>query len=994
MLKFLIAHTDEPTEDDHKVQASSSKHKINRQYGKSAVKSLTCFLCGRDGHKKINCPKFVSDKKCNFCKLRGHNEEECYKKKRSQNTTKRTINKIDNSASDLGNLESHKTAKVDGHSVSAYIDFGSGCNTMKKDIQGKLGLKLEMDDGNVVIEGYGGSQVVPLGIVKAEFEVDEIETRTEFYVVPNTLQSTDVLIGRPITERENVFVYKTPQMLKLTKTNLFVELPDDIASNDKISIYAKKNIVVRPGVNLIGIKAMLNEGVLYSNLSEKYREGATMIVPENKIRLRDGTGYLRVLNLGLSGINIQGDACLARGVTNAERRPELENNDEGDHMNKLRALLERYSNCFKENTTLLSNIDVEMTIELSSKAAITCKPYRLSLFEREKVRKIVADLMEKGIVEPANSPYASPILLLKKKTGDFRMVVDYRRLNSITVKDKDPLPLIEDQLERVAGNGVFTTLDLRSGYHQINMERESRKYTAFVTPDGHYQYTRVPFGLSNAPAVFQRAINTVLGPIRHDYALVYLDDILVLSKDFNQGLKRLEIVLNRLSEAGLTLNKDKCEFLKTSVEYLGAEISNNTIRPSPRKVEAVVRFAVPTNVHQTRQFLGLASYFRKFIRNFVLKAKPLTLLLKKKTDWVWSTEQQDAFNLLREELSTSPVLATFNTEADTQLHTDASQSGIGGVLLQKQSGNEWKPVAYMSRQTIDAETRYHSYELETLAVYEAVTKFRNYLYGKHFIIKTDCNAMRLTWSKKEMSPRVGRWWLAMQDYDFTVEHCPGTQMKHADALSRNAIKINTIQVNDWVVAVQTQDEDLQLIREQVNNKEAEACYTIVDDKVCRKVGDQFKIIVPKDVRWRVVRMFHDDNGHPHWERTFHAMKETYWFKDMRKFVKKFVGSCLPCMTSKRVTGKRRTQLHPIEKVAEPFHTLHLDHLGPFCKTPEGNTHILATIDGFTKFVWLEAVPDTSSLYVCKALEQVIKLVHPPKRVITDRGKGFDNRTFL
>lgn len=210
------------------------------------------------------------------------------------------------------------------------------------------------------------------------------------------------------------------------------------------------------------------------------------------------------------------------------------------------------------------------------------------------------------------------------------MVVDYRKLNGITVKDRYPLPLIEDLLDRLNNGVVFTTLDLKFGYHQIRMAEDSKRFTAFVTPEGHYHYNRMPFGLSNVPAVFQCAINLALGPLAHQYALIYLDDILIVARDRSEGLVRLKEVLGALAKAGFTLNLLKCEFLKTSIEYLGTQIKDGSVSPSPKKLQAVQKFPTPTNVHQTRQFVGLASYFRKYIKEFALKAKPLTIMLKKK----------------------------------------------------------------------------------------------------------------------------------------------------------------------------------------------------------------------------------------------------------------------------------------------------------------------------------------------------------------------------
>lgn len=991
LLKFLILNNDN---NYIRVKTMDANSNHFRKQSSNKINKLICFLCKKEGHKKGDCPCNKSIKQCNFCKLKGHLEQDCFKKQKTfdkGNTSKQVIRTVICGNDDSGNEKFYKFAKINNNVVSVYVDFGSGCNTIKLDVVNKLGLVRSPDKINVTIEGYGGANVVPLGLIKQTLEIDEIKTETDFYIVPNNLQEVDIIIGRPVTEKQGVLVFKSSSVLKLSdNVNFLKQLPNYIEHEERLKFNANNEVIIRPGINLICVKANIETESLHSNYSEQEHSGVTLVIPQHKINFYNGKGYLRILNTSLNNVIIEENTCLARS---AQCKPMIDTIANNNIKQKLEDVLAKYPKAFGENDALLSNIDTEMTIELTTSVPVSSKPYRLSIYEREQVREIVEDLMEKSIIEPANSPYSSPIILLKKKNGSTRMVVDYRKLNSITVKDRFPLPLIEDQLERINGSKVFTTLDLKSGYHQISMAPESRKYTAFVTPDGHYQYTRVAFGLCNAPAVFQRAINLVLGQLRHSYALVYLDDILIVSTTIDQGLERLNIVLQALNSAGLTLNLAKCEFLKSSVEYLGVEISNGELRPSSRKIEAVEKFPKPRNVHQTRQFIGLASYFRKYIKDFALKAAPLTSLLKKNAPWRWDVEQIRAFERLKQELISSPTLAAYNSQADTQLHTDASKIGIGGALLQKQEDNKWKPVAYMSRQTTDPETRYHSFELETLAVFEAIKRFRNYLFGKKFVIITDCSAIRLTWSKKDMSPRVGRWWLALQEYDFTIEHRPGTKMLHVDALSRNPIHINVMNTKDWIYAVQVNDEDTQLIRRQVLNNEAPKDYTVVDDKVCKIINGEPKIFIPRDLRWRVTKMHHDDNGHPGWQRALDSIRETYWFVDMKNFVKKFVTNCIACMTNKRPTGKRKIALHPIEKVAIPFHTLHMDHLGPFCKSPLGNAHILVIIDGFTKFVWLEAVPDTGSLHVCNTVEQLIKLVHPPKRIITDRGKGFHCRMF-
>lgn len=748
-----------------------------------------------------------------------------------------------------------------------------------------------------------------------------------------------------------------------------------------------------PGINKIEISCKMLNGEIISNVSEQNRNGCHIVIPSSRIELHNGSGILTVLNLSKLETSYDKGQCVSRGIPSGQSPTEVPVAPEvlpKDVQQRLDNLLNQYQICFAKNNAELGNTNIEMEIKLTSSQPVCYRPYQLSYYERHMVREIINDLLKNDIIEPSVSPYASPILLVKKKTGDVRMCIDYRKLNAITVKDKYPLPRIENQLERLAGNNCFTTLDLKSGYHQLKVAENSRPYTAFITPDGHYQYKRIPFGLTNAPAVFQRAINDILGSLRFSYALAYLDDILIISNGRKEGLERLENVLKIFRNANLTLNREKCSFLKSTVDYLGSVISNGELRPSQHKIEAITNFPTLRNVHDVRRFLGLASYFRKFIHNFALKAKPLTILTKASTPWQWKEDQEAAFNLLKQELSSEPVLALYDPKLETQLHTDASQIGLAGLLMQKQSDGKWKPVMYTSQQTSDSESRFHSYELETLSVVISVRKFRNYLYGIKFTVVTDCNALRLTWTKRDLSPRIGRWWLALQEYDFDVIYRPGTQMKHVDALSRQPLPftVNMIKEADWVDCIQSQDDGCMLIKKQLEEGTAEKCYTLVDNKICRVINKENRILIPKDVRWRVVKLQHDDNGHPGLKRTLESIQRKYWFPQMKEFVTKYVKSCIPCLSVKKPTGKRKGYLHPIPKMNKPFHTLHLDHLGPFCRTGNGNVYMLVIVDAFTKYVWIEAVPDTSTKHVVQCLKLLIKIFGVPDRVISDRGKCF------
>ncbi|CAH1372899.1 hypothetical protein MTP99_014326 [Tenebrio molitor] len=531
------------------------------------------------------------------------------------------------------------------------------------------------------------------------------------------------------------------------------------------------------------------------------------------------------------------------------------------------------------------------------------------------------------------------------------------------------------------------------------MSSESVQYTSFVTQDGQYEYVRMPFGLCNAPAVFQRMINRFLGQYRFSKVLCYLDDILLPAVSLKQSMEVLRDVLETFKTAGLTLNLSKCFFLREIIEYLGYRISASLIQPSRSKIEAVKGFPAPGDVHHVRQFLGLTGYFRKLISGYAEKSKPLTALLHKDAIWVWGTDQERAFKLLQQELTSEPVLRLFDPTLKTRLYTDASRIGLAGILVQVKNGKEFV-VSYFSRHTTTAEQKYHSFELETLAIVASVKRFRQYLLGIPFMIFTDCAAVRSTFLKSEINARVGRWVLELSQYQYDIKHKGNQQMRHVDALSRNlpsceqGVCAVIISQDDWLLAVQQDDKGIVAIKrilesgDRQGNKDVFENYTLKSGKVHTSRGARW--VVPKLSRFQLLRMAHDDSGHVGVEKTYEVLAEKFWFRRMRRFVTK---NCLNCLFFKSPAGKPQGYLHPIRKVPQPFHTVHVDHLGPFVKTKNGNVHILVIIDAFTKFILLQPVKSTQSRYVISSFREFVKLFGTPKRIISDRGKAFDNKAF-
>lgn len=492
-----------------------------------------------------------------------------------------------------------------------------------------------------------------------------------------------------------------------------------------------------------------------------------------------------------------------------------------------------------------------------------------------------------------------------------------------------------------------------------------------------------------------------------------MDDIVIGSKSIPEGMEKLQQVLDLLKEANLTLNLKKCHFLKISIEYLGFEISGEGVRPGIRKTEAVAAFPMPQTAHDIRQFIGLASFFRRFVCNFASLARPLTSLTRADAKWLWGHEQAEAFQKIKDILTSRPVLTIYNPNSLTELHTDASKIGIGGILLQRENEKSpLKAVAYFSRQTTAEEHHLHSFELETLAVVMSLNRFRVYLLGITFKVVTDCNALRTTLTKRDLVPRIARWWLLVQDYDFTVEYRPGTQMQHADCLSRNPLPVNQSDdlLTEHLTILNVTLDEQSLAKVQLSDprlihikcildrncqeaREVRDNYTLKDGKIYRKLGTDLKWAVPRDARWKVCQICHDESGHFSFDKTIEKMRRDYWFPRMTQFVKKYVRACIPCAYAKEPAGKKQGMLHPIPKPNIPFQCIHIDHLGPFVRSKSGNTYILGIIDAFTKFVVLRAVRNTKTKTSVNVLREFIGLFGTPKIIISDRGTSFTSDEF-
>lgn len=1003
------------------------------------INDLVCYNCKEKGHISTKCPKPI--RKCNNCNRIGHSTTECRQRGNSNNNNiEKRILFTETTKSDS---KYHKTVLINNIiSADAFVDFGSDCTLIRKDFAENNSLVINKDN-LPNIRGFGNSVYIPVGKTKLTIRIGDVCADVEAYVVENSLLSKTLLIGQNFTERDDLIVIKTNERLEFLKREIQSELtslPVENNENGKVVLRITSDVSVDT-VDLVDCSEETKTTTsVFIEDSVRWTGDKNYCIVGGIYSLQKGLCQVTVCNMSTEPLYLKSDITLARAQIVVDCDSLTNNNNNNLKVNQISgpiqfepitieevnineklsqeqkdsvvSLINKHRHCFAKNLSELGCTNVsEMEIVLSDQTPVVYRPYRLSFSEREKVREIVQELIDNNVVEESTSSYASPIILVSKKDGGSRLCVDFRALNRKTVKDHFPMPRIDDQLDLLNGNRYFSSLDLASGYYQIPVRADCRYLTAFITPDGLYQFKKMPFGLVNSPSVFQRTINKVLGNTRFRSALAYMDDILIPGKDFKEEYERLEKTFELIEVAGLTLNLKKCNFFKENLEYLGYEISQSGVKPGKLKIDAVNKFPTPKNPHEVRQFIGLASYFRKFIRNFAAIARPLTDLTQKNFSWQWGAEQEKSFCDLKEALVQRPLLGIYDPRKITFLHTDASKYGLGGILMQKDNEElPLKPVAYFSRKTTHDEQNYHAYELETLAVVASLQRFRVYLLGIKFTLVTDCSALRASFAKRDLIPRIARWWIILQEYNFDIVYKPGHTMSHVDALSRNPQPSEMIQNDtsplvlsitqeDWLLSIQLDDSELKRVRAILEDKnlsdviEIKKNYEIKNNRLYRKINDQLKWVVPKSARFQICKLNHDDIGHFSVEKTLAKIKKDFWFPKMRRFITKYVRSCIECAYSKEPSGPKEGLLHPIHKVDRPFDTVHIDHLGPFVKSGKGYSYLLVLVDSFTKFCLIKPLRNLKSRPTISTLEDIFSTFGYPNRLISDRGTSFTSQAF-
>ncbi|MEN7973501.1 MAG: reverse transcriptase domain-containing protein [Verrucomicrobiota bacterium] len=661
------------------------------------------------------------------------------------------------------------------------------------------------------------------------------------------------------------------------------------------------------------------------------------------------------------------------------------------------------------------------------------------------VKELLAEMLEDKVIQRSNSPWASPVVLVRKKDGSQRFCVDYRKLNAVTRKDSYPLPRIDQTLESVAGSTWFTTLDLKSSYWQVAMDPRDVDKTAFVTPQGLFEFRAMAFGLVNAPATFQRLMETVLGSLGLQTCVVYLDDVTVHGRTFEDALNHLEQVLQRLRAAELTLKPSKCHLFQKEAAFLGHIVSGQGVRCDPRLTSDVVQWETPTHRRDVQAFLGLANYYRRFIPAFADIAAPIQLLTHQDEPFRWGPEQQIAFEQLKTALTSPPILSYPLEDAGMMvLDTDASDLAVGAVLSQVQNGEE-RVLGYYSKTLSRTQRNYCTTQRELLAVVEATDHFRVYLLGQKFKLRTDHASLRWLINFKDPTGKLARWISRLADFDYVIEHRPGRLHTNADALSRRptrrcprldclhcrpegaqvdmvaAARDEPRSIDDYddddVAELQRADPHIgQVIRwlteapdkpppmrglprEQQQYLAQWDRLQIHDDRLYllrhtpgKNKGPVWQLVAPPVLRELVFHELHTrrTGGHLGVTRTSHSTRQRFYWPGIKRDITRWVKACIICARNKtRRPPPARLRQQP---TLAPFERMAVDITFPGEMSADGNTCIVVFMDYYTK--WAEAfpLPDHRAETVAgKLVEEIVCRFGVPRELHSDQGREFEGR---
>jgi len=847
----------------------------------------------------------------------------------------------------LGTTWMNCTVQYGERTIQCFADTGASRNFMSKARATKLGLFVRPP--GIVITLPGGKFIFTKGTVRYTFTKGDFKFEEEYHIID---MEYDVILGKPFWE--------------------LYEARPDYKCGGLIVYDHGKEVHLGPTVPL---SCELEEGESLRWMSDR---GVAKAIKDDQVEeivlwmIRDGIDSTK------------------EGEERTTGDPELD------------LMLKPLWHCFRTELpeTLPPKRWVDHEIDTGDAKAVNRPPYSLSVQQLEEQEKQVQYLQKRGLIRPSTSSWGAPVIFVRKKDKTWRMCIDYRALNAVTVRNTYPLPRIDECLDQLHGASYFTKLDLLSGYWQILIKEADRRKTAFNTQTGKWEFCVLPFGLTNAPSTFQKMMNDILREFFGKFVIVYIDDILIYSKTRKEHIQHVRQVFQKLSDNNLFLKLSKCFFLRRTMEFCGFVVGGGVIRMDMDKVRTIDEWPRPVTVYHVRSFVGLCSYYRKFIKEFAAITCALYDLIRqappnRKHHHVrWNAATEAAFIRLKQVMKEDPVLLQPNLFMAFIIETDASDFAWDAVLIQIGDDGLEHPVAYESHAFNQVERRYPTHERELLAIKTALKKWHRYIdNGTRTIVRCDHEGLQYMKTVRKPSQKLARWIEEFSYYDVDIQYKPGKEMIVADALSRradfetlNLLSTYADYMEDFLTN-QTLPEDPELA-EEVRTKATDFTYEDGILMYQRKDGECVPYIQLID-RVDMIERIHREIGHASANTIIDLIVRRGWWPKMEEEIRHYVRHCQECQLTKRVKDRPTDELHPNAEwrgKVQPFERWGLDLIGKLPRTPRGNIWIVTAIDYATGWPVAKALPEATAVTLAEFVHDEIYMHYgQPREVLTDRG---------
>lgn len=661
-------------------------------------------------------------------------------------------------------------------------------------------------------------------------------------------------------------------------------------------------------------------------------------------------------------------------------------------------LVSTYESVFAKNKYDVGTVNgYEARIDLLIDKYCSKRPYRCTLEDKKEIEEQIAKLLDSKLIEESYSPFAAPVTLAFKKEENrkSRLCIDFRDLNKIVIPQAQPFPLIEDLMIKTRNCNFYTTLDINSAFWSIPLRIEDRKKTAFVTQEGHFQWTCLPFGLKTSPAIFQRILSNILRKYKlTDFAVNYIDDILIFSKTFAEHMNHLTQLLEAIKTEGFRLKFTKCTFASNSVKYLGHIIQNNSVKPVKDNLISIKNFPVPKTQKNIRQFLGKINFYHKYIPKSAVILDPLHNLLRKNQKFVWSEECQKAFDTIKNLLCTQPVLEIFDQELPINIYTDASLEGVGAILKQIQPDGTEKPVAYFSKKLNDAQKKKKAIYLECLAIKEAVKYWQYWLIGKPFTVYSDHKPLENMNLKSRTDEELGDLTYYLSQYEFKIKYAPGRQNLEADCLSRNPVLESNENADEQLKVVNFMKLD-DILTDQYKNEEIQnnKSKLIVRDKIYfKKTKKKEKIVISEEFSIKLLKTIHKDLGHIGIGQMQKTMSPLFTTKNLAKNIKTVCRTCEICIKNKSRGHEKFGFMSHLGPATKPFEIMSIDTIGGFGGSRSTKKYLHLLVDHFTRYAFILTSKTQSANDFIKLVMSIVD-VEDIGMILTDQYPGINSKEF-